>query len=274
MPDAEQDEAAAPGMNAARRGAPAPDPSGRPALSPEAHVLVVEDDAPMRHLIARLLRENGFRATGVRDGREMWETLRNADVDLVLLDVMLPGESGLDLLRELREKQGSLPVVMVTAKGAEADRVLGLELGADDYLPKPFGRRELLARVRAVLRRARPAAAGAEKAAQRAASQMRFDGWTVDTARRELLSPGGVIVDLSGAEYDLLLAFLEHPHRVLARDQILELSRGRLAERDDRSVDVLVSRLRRKLEGEGGTAMIKTVRGSGYMFLPQVERLA
>jgi two-component system, OmpR family, response regulator len=162
---------------------------------------------------------------------------------------------------------------MVTAKGAEADRVLGFELGADDYLPKPFGRRELLARVRAVLRRTRPVA-GAEKAAQRAARQLRFDGWTVDTARRELLSPGGVIVDLSGAEYDLLLAFLEHPHRVLARDQILELSRGRLAERDDRSVDVLVSRMRRKLEGEGGTAMIKTVRGSGYLFLPQVERLA
>lgn len=273
MPDAGLDETAAPGMNAARRGAPVPDPSGRPGLGPEAHVLVVEDDAPMRHLIARLLRENGFRATGVRDGREMRETLRNTDVDLVLLDVMLPGESGLDLLRELRGKQESLPILMVTAKGAEADRVLGLELGADDYLPKPFGRRELLARVRAVLRRTRPVA-GAEKAAQCAARQLRFDDWTVDTARRELLSPSGVIVDLSGAEYDLLLAFLEHPHRVLARDQILELSRGRLAERDDRSVDVLVSRLRRKLEGEGGTAMIKTVRGSGYLFLPQVERLA
>jgi two-component system OmpR family response regulator len=272
MPDTGQDEAAAPGMNAARGGAPAPGPSGRPGLGPEAHVLVVEDDAPMRHLIVRLLRENGFRATGVRDGREMRGTLLNADVDLVLLDVMLPGESGLDLLRDLRGKQGSLPVVMVTAKGAEADRVLGLELGADDYLPKPFGRRELLARVRAVLRRARPAT-GTVEAAHRGARQLRFDGWTVDTARRELLSAGGAIVDLSGAEYDLLLAFLEHPHRVLARDQILELSRGRLAERDDRSVDVLVSRLRRKLEGEGGTAMVKTVRGSGYMFLPQVERL-
>ena len=263
-------EAAWPGMNAARRGGS----PGRPGLAPEAHVLVVEDDAPMRHLIGRLLRENGFRATGVRDGREMRETLRHAEVDLVLLDVMLPGESGLDLLRELRREQTSLPVVMVTAKGAEADRVLGLELGADDYLPKPFGRRELLARVRAVLRRARPTAAGPEEAAHRGARQLRFDGWTVDTARREVLAPGGAVVDFSGAEYDLLLAFLEHPHRVLARDQILELSRGRLADPNDRSVDVLVSRLRRKLEGEGGTAMIKTVRGSGYMFLPHVERLA
>ena len=275
MPDAELDEAVAPGMNAARRDSSIPEPPGRRGLEPEAHVLVVEDDAPMRHLIAKLLRENGFRATGVRDGREMWETLRNTGVDLILLDVMLPGQSGLDLLRELRGKQGALPVVMVTAKGAEADRVLGLELGADDYLPKPFGRRELLARVRAVLRRARPAAvAGPEGETHRATRELRFDGWTVDMARRELLSPGGAVVDLSGAEYDLLVAFLEHPHRVLARDQILELSRGRLADPNDRSVDVLVSRLRRKLEEEGGTAMIKTVRGSGYMFLPQVERLA
>ncbi|TCZ61184.1 response regulator transcription factor [Roseicella aquatilis] len=262
-------------MNAARRGGSAPELPGRPGLAPEAHILVVEDDAPMRHLIARLLRENGFRATGARDGPEMRETLRHADIDLVLLDVMLPGESGLDLLRELRGKQPSLPVVMVTAKGEEADRVLGLELGADDYLPKPFGRRELLARVRAVLRRARPPTATPEAAEIHGTIRLlRFDGWTVDMARRELLSPGGAVVDLSGAEYDLLLAFLEHPHRVLARNHILELSRGRLAERDDRSVDVLVSRLRRKLEGGGGTAMIKTVRGSGYIFLPQVERAA
>jgi two-component system, OmpR family, response regulator len=265
-------------MNAARgpMGPSPAEPPGRRSLGPEAHVLVVEDDAATRHLIARLLRENGFRSTGVRDGREMWETLRNADVDLVLLDVMLPGESGFDLLRALRAREGSPPVVMVTAKGAEADRVLGLDLGADDYLPKPFGRRELLARVRAVHRRARPPTAAPEEARPRGATRLlRFDGWAVDLARRELLSPGGAVVDLSGAEYDLLLAFLEHPQRVLARDRILELSRGRLADPNDRSVDVLVSRLRRKLEGEeGGTAMIKTVRGAGYMFLPTVERIA
>ena len=259
-------------MNAALSGSPPGEPPGRRGLDPEAHVLVVEDDASMRHLIARLLRENGFRSTGVRDGREMWETLRNTEVDLILLDVMLPGHSGIELLRELRTERGALPVVMVTAKGSEADRVLGLDLGADDYLPKPFGRRELLARVRAVLRRARPAPA--EPAARTSVQRVRFDSWTVDLARRELLGPGGTVVDLSGAEYDLLLAFIEHPHRVLARNQILELSRGRLADPNDRSVDVLVSRLRRKLEGkEGGTAMIKTVRGAGYMFLPTVERV-
>ena len=247
------------------------EPSGRRGLDPEAHVLVVEDDAPVRHLIGRLLRENGFRATGARDGGEMWETLRHSDVDVVLLDVMLPGQSGLELLRALRAERPTLPVLMVTAKGAEADRVLGLDLGADDYLPKPFGRQELLARIRAVLRRARqPASTPGESAGHR----LRFEGWTLDTVRRELLSPGGAVIDLSGAEFDLLLAFLEHPQRVLARDRILELSRGRVADPNDRSVDVLVSRLRRKLEGEeGGTAMIKTVRGAGYVFLPGVERV-
>lgn len=255
-------------LSAGQRKAP-----DRRGLDPEAHVLVVEDDAPMRHLIARLLRENGFRVTGVRDGREMWDTLRHADIDLLLLDVMLPGESGLDLLRALRAGQGAPPVVMVTARETEADRVLGLDLGADDYLPKPFGRRELLARIRAVLRRARPPAAAPE--ARGTARLLCFEGWTVDLARRELLSSSGAVVDLSGAEYDLLLAFLEHPQRVLARNQILELSRGRLADPNDRSVDVLVSRLRRKLGGEeDGTAMIKTVRGAGYIFLPAVERVA
>ncbi|MDN3564118.1 response regulator transcription factor [Paeniroseomonas aquatica] len=263
-------------MNAARSGGPPVEAPDRRRLEPEAHVLVVEDDVAMRHLIARLLRENGFRSTGVCDGREMWETLQNTEVDLVLLDVMLPGDSGLELLRGLRAVRGSLPVVMVTAKGEEADRVLGLDLGADDYLPKPFGGKELLARVRAVLRRAHPPTmTPAEPLAHATVQRLHFDLWTVDLARRELLAPGGTVVDLSGAEYDLLLAFIEHPHRVLARNQILELSRGRLADQNDRSVDVLVSRLRRKLEGkESGTAMIKTVRGSGYMFLPIVERVA
>ncbi|WP_431269222.1 response regulator [Dankookia sp. P2] len=262
-------------MNTVRSGGQSGEPPGRRGIDPEAHVLVVEDDAAMRHLISRLLRENGFRSTGVRDGREMWETLRNTEIDLILLDVMLPGDSGLKLLRDLRAERGALPVVMVTAKGSEADRVLGLDLGADDYLPKPFGRRELLARVRAVLRRTRtPTEAPVEPAARATVQRVRFDGWTVDLARREVLAPGDTVVELSGAEYDLLLAFLEHPHRVLARNQILELSRGRLADPNDRSVDVLVSRLRRKLEGEtGGTTMIKTVRGAGYMFLPAVERV-
>ena len=253
-------------------GAPPPGAPPRRGLDPEAHVLVVEDDAPMRHLITRLLRENGIRATGARDGREMWDALENADVDLVLLDVMLPGRSGFDLLRALRARPGAPPVVMVTAKGDEADRVAGLDLGADDYLPKPFGRLELLARVRAVLRRVRAPATGHEGVAGGTTREIRFEGWTLDLARRELVSPVGSVVDVSGAEYDLLLAFLEHPQRVLARDRISELARGRLADPFDRSVDVLVSRLRRKIEGDGGTAMIKTVRGAGYIFLPAVDR--
>lgn len=210
--------------------------TGRRGLAPEAHILVVEDDAATRHLIARLLRENGYRVTGARDGRDMWEALRNTAIDLVLLDIMLPGKSGLELLRSLRAERASLPVVMVTARGAEADRVLGLELGADDYLPKPFGRPELLARVKAVLRRARQWIVTPEKPNTRSTfSGLWFEGWTVDLARREVLTPNGAVVELSGAEYDLLLAFLEHPHRVLARDQILELSRGRFAEPNDRS---------------------------------------
>ena len=164
---------------------------------------------------------------------------------------------------------------MVTAKGEEVNRVLGLDLGADDYLPKSFGRLELLARIRAVLRRAQASSTGTGEEATTGAAPRRlsFEGWTLDLARRELASPAGVVVDLSGAEYDLLLAFLDHPQRVLARDQIAELACGRLADPFDRSVDVLVSRLRRKIEVEaGGTAMIKTVRGSGYIFLPAVER--
>lgn len=246
----------------------APEPPDRRGGEPEPRILVVEDDGPMRHLITRLLRENGFRATGVCDGREMWEALGKAGADLILLDVMLPGESGFELLRGLRARPGAPPVVMVTAKGAEADRVLGLDLGADDYLPKPFGRLELLARVRAVLRRT--AVPGPEPHGA-IARTLRFVGWTVDLARRELTSPLGTVVDLSGAEHDLLVAFLEHPQRVLARDRIAELARGRLSDPNDRSVDVLVSRLRRKIEGEGGAAMIKTVRGAGYIFLPPVE---
>lgn len=263
-------------MNANRpaKGLAGGDSAPRPGLEPDAHIVVVEDDAATRHLITRLLRENGYRCTGIRDGAELQEMLRYSNADLILLDVMLPGQSGIEILRRLRASSNTPPVVMVTAKGTEADRVLGLDLGADDYLPKPFSRRELLARVRAVLRRSRAHSTAAPvDSTARPARQISFDGWTMDLSRRELRSPNGVAVDLSGAEYDLLLAFLEHPHRVLARDQILELSRGRLADASDRSVDVLVSRLRRKLEGgETGTAIIKTVRGAGYIFLPDVKR--
>ena len=231
------------------------------------HVLLVEDDDGLRILVTRALRDSGYRVTGCRSGAEMWRLLPEGGVDLILLDVMLPGASGLDLLRALRARS-TVPVIILSARGEEADRVLGLELGADDYLAMPFGRPELLARIRAVLRRSvsAPAAAlGGETLA--------FAGWRLDLRSRALLDPGGAGVDLSGAEYDLLLVFLDHPGRVLGREQILELSRARLGSPSDRSVDTLVSRLRRKLDPpEGEPPVIKTVRGSGYMLAAKVER--
>lgn len=250
----------------------------RAVLDPEPHVLLVEDDGEMRHLTARLLRENGFTVSAARDGREMRALLAVTPmpVDLLLLDIMLPGASGLDLLREVRVERPNLPVVMLTARGEETDRVLGLELGADDYVTKPFGRHELVARLRAVLRRAgRPggAAPEGEATAQPPGHVLRFGGWTLDIGSRDLISPGGALVELSGAEYDLLLAFLTHPQRVLGRDQLLEVGRRRMGDAFDRTVDVQVSRLRRKVEpGEDSPALIKTVRGVGYVLTVPVER--
>jgi two-component system OmpR family response regulator len=239
-------------------------------IAHEAHIVVVEDDGEMRTLIAKFLRQNGYRVTGARDGREMWETLSNAPVDLILLDVMLPGQSGLDLTRALRAKT-RVPIIMVTARGDETDRIVGLELGADDYIPKPFSRLELLARIRAVLRRAQPVEEA--RLAGAAGDRILFAGWSLDTRRRELTAPDMSIVDLSSGEYDLLLAFCEHPQRVLTRDQLLDLARNRVSDGIDRSVDVMVSRLRRKVEPtDDSPAIIKTIRGAGYMFIPAVTR--
>lgn len=233
----------------------------------ERHVLVVEDDAGTRTLLTRFLAENGMKATGARNGAEMWDAIERLPVDLVLLDVMLPGASGLDLCRAIRRTR-SVPIIMLTARGSETDRVLGLELGADDYVPKPFSRAELLARIRAVLRRGRLLDG---EAPVRRGRHLRFAGWSLDLGRRELTAPGGTAVELAGAEYDVLLAFLEHPQRVLTRDRLLELSRNRVGEVLDRSVDVLVSRLRRKLgTQEAASDLIKTVRGAGYMFVADV----
>ncbi|WP_160121646.1 response regulator [Rhodovarius lipocyclicus] len=239
-------------------------------LSDGAHILVVEDDGEMRNLLTRILRQNGYRATGARDGREMWESLAAASIDLVLLDLMLPGHSGLDLTKALRART-RVPIIMVTARGEEADRVLGLELGADDYIPKPFSQPELLARVRALLRRSQPHTEA--DAAAPFGDRVIFAGWTLDRRRRELTASDGSAVELSGGEYDMLLAFCEHPQRVLSRDQLLDLARNRISESIDRSVDVMVSRLRRKIEPtEDSPAMIKTIRGAGYMFIPAVTR--
>lgn len=243
-------------------------PASTPEIESEPHVLVVEDDGETRRLLVRLLRENGLRATGVADGQEMWQSLAAAQPDLVLLDLMLPVKPGLDLLRELRHEPrwAGLPVVIVTARGAVGDRARGLESGADDYVAKPFDRRELLARISAVLRRT-----GRQDRAPRA-SLVRFSGWSLDTGKRVLASPQGAIVDLSGAEYDLLTVFLDNPKRTLSRERLLELGRNRVSViAADRSVDVQVSRLRQKLSVDGEDRIIKTVRGVGYVFVADLE---
>ncbi len=241
-----------------------------PPLSGEGrHVLVVEDDEEFRKLLLSLLRRNGFRANGARDGMEMRRLLATAAVDVVLLDVMLPGQSGFELCREIVEA-GRVPVVLLTALVGTSDRVVGLELGADDYITKPAEPRELVARLRAVLRRVgagrQPAAAQREVA--------RFAGWSLDCRRRRLVSPRESVVDLTSGEYDLLLAFVERPQRVLSRDQLLDAARNRPFGGLDRSMDVQVSRLRAKLDAEadtGDAGLIKTIRGSGYIMVADVE---
>ncbi|MDN3568862.1 response regulator transcription factor [Paeniroseomonas aquatica] len=243
----------------------------RPVLSGEGrHVLVVEDDGELRPLLLSLLRRSGFRATGVRNGVAMREVLVGAaKVDLVLLDVMLPGRSGFELCRDIRA-QGDLPVILLTALGEASDRVIGLELGADDYVAKPPDPRELVARIRAVLRRRE---GGEATSLGTARDRAIFGGWTLDTRRRELTSPGGGRVELTSGEYDLLLAFVERPQRVLSREQLLDLARGRAFGGLGRSIDAQISRLRGKLGGRHDEAagVIKTLRGVGYMLARDVE---
>lgn len=233
----------------------------------EPHILLVDDDGEIRRLVTKFLRESGFRVTPVRDGREMRETLKSTSVDLIVLDLMLPGISGLELCRELRA-ESAIPIVMLTARGDDLDRVLGLEFGADDYISKPFNTRELAARIRAVLRRT--SAQGETRLDP--SWRFTFDGWVLDTRRRELVNDQGVVVDLSTGEYDLLLSFVEAPQRVLSRDHLLDAARNRVSSVFDRSIDVQVSRLRRKLSGDNAPDMIKTVRGLGYLFVPEVAK--
>ena len=233
------------------------------------HILIVDDHREIRDLVSRALTKEGFRVSAAADGRAMRKVLADSRIDLILLDLMLPGEDGLSLCRSLRAGS-SIPIIMLTAKGDELDRVIGLEMGADDYLPKPFGSRELIARIRAVLRRS-PETALASKPAK-APEHYRFDRWRLDTGLRELLRDDGVTIALSTGEYDLLIAFLERPQRVLSRDQLLDLARGRAANALDRSIDTQVSRLRRKLELDpSDPKIIKTVWGGGYTFTPAVS---
>ena len=226
------------------------------------HILIVDDDAEIRTLLGRYLEKNGLRTTAVADGRAMWQALDRAAFDLIVLDLMLPGDDGLTLCRTLRARS-DIPVIMLTARGEETDRIVGLEMGADDYLPKPFSARELLARIKVILRRARSLPPYLRPEEER---DIRFGGWTLDTVHRQLVSPQGVVSPIGGAEYRLLRIFLGHPNRVLTRDQLMEMTQGREADALDRSIDVQVSRLRRRLgDGSREAAMIKTVRGEGYV---------
>jgi two-component system OmpR family response regulator len=231
------------------------------------HLLVVDDDREIRDLLAKFLTKNGYRVTTARDGPEMAKALAEWRIDLVVLDLMMPGEDGLTLCRKLRASS-TLPVLMLTAKGEEVDRIVGLEVGADDYLPKPFNPRELLARIRAVLRRA-----GSGAAPRPAGAAYRFAGFALDPAARRLTGADGNEVTLTAGEYDLLLALVERAGRVLSRDQILDLTRGRAAGPFDRGVDIQVSRLRHKIEpNPAEPTLIKTVRGGGYVLAAPVER--
>ena len=228
-----------------------------PTMRGAPHILIVDDHREIRDLVSRALTKEGFRVSTAADGRAMRKVLADARIDLILLDLMLPGEDGLALCRAIRA-ESKIAIIMLTAKGEEVDRVIGLEMGADDYLPKPFGSRELIARIKAVLRRSedkmRPVPT------DRQPTRYRFDRWSLDTATRELIRADGVTIALSSGEYDLLIAFVERPQRVLTRDRLLDLARGRAANAMDRSIDTQVSRLRKKLELDPGEPkIIKTV---------------
>ena len=240
-----------------------------PAMERADHVLVVDDDAEIRKLLGEYLERNGFRVSLATDGAEMQRVLDRSRPDIVVLDLMLPGKSGLALCRDLRA-ESNLPVIMLTARGEEVDRIVGLEMGADDYLAKPFSPRELLARIRSILRRTRGLPAERGNGAQK----VRFAGWTLDLAARQLVAPDGVVVTLSGAEFKLLSVFVEHPNRVLDRNQLMDLTVGRDGAPFDRSIDVQVSRLRLRLRDDAREPrIIKTVRNEGYVLAAAVERL-
>ncbi|HHQ4466070.1 response regulator [Aeromonas veronii] len=234
------------------------------------HILVVDDHSEIRDLLKRFLEQHGLRVSCARDGKEMKRLLEEREFDLLVLDLMMPGEDGLTLCRELRVKS-NLPIIMLTAMGEETDRIIGLEMGADDYLAKPFNPRELLARIKAVMRRTQ---ADNQPAAEPLTRDLRFDRWLLDVNRRELVDEDGVGLSLSTAEFDLLKVFLERPQRVLSRDQLLDLARGREAVAFDRAIDTLVSRLRRKLERDPkNPELIKTIWGGGYMFSADVTQV-
>jgi len=230
-----------------------------------AHILVVDDDREIRTLLARFLTDHGLRVSTAANGHEMLAALDAGAIDLIVLDVMMPGPDGLTLTRNLRAHKSMVPIIMLTAMGEETDRIVGLEMGADDYVAKPFNPRELLARIKAVLRRS------AEPPSKSNGDVVTFSGWTFDLHMRTLFDPDGNACVLSGGEFELLEVFVTHPGRVLNRDQLLDMARGRDAQPFDRAIDVQVSRLRKKIEPDAKLpTLIKTVRGGGYMFTAKV----
>lgn len=230
------------------------------------HLLIVDDDEEIRDLLKQYLEKSGFKVSTAANGKQMRSALAAGTVDLIVLDLMMPHEDGLVLCRELTATQTHpIPILMLTARNEEADRILGLEMGADDYLTKPFATRELLARVRAILRRTRMMPAPLRE--QKSSRLLHFGEWNLDTHARHLIDSSGAIVALSGAEYRLLRVFLDHPQRVLTRDQLLGLTQNRESDYFDRSIDILVSRLRKRLRDDSRESLyIKTLRGEGYIF--------
>jgi two-component system, OmpR family, response regulator len=241
------------------------EPSQLAHMHTRPRILCVEDDAEIAHMMGEILKENGLSPVFVGSAANMDGELQRQDFDLVVLDVMLPDEDGLSICQRLR-RQSSIPIIMVTARGEDIDRILGLELGADDYVTKPFNSRELIARIRALLRRA-----ASENTPPRP-RPMTFLGWRIDPTTRELHDPTGLRITLTSAEFDLLLAFCRHPGQVLSREQLIELVHGGLVGSVERSIDVHISRIRQKIEPDPkDRSMIKTVRLGGYVFTPQVE---
>lgn len=238
-------------------------------MSDTAHILVVDDQQEICDVVQEYLTGEGYRVSVGHDGTGMRRALGQAHVDLVILDLMLPGEDGLTLARSLRSESSNIGIIILTGRGETVDRIIGLEMGADDYLPKPFHLRELLARVKSVLRRVQSRSGETSLPVR---SRVRFLGWNLDLSSRELMSPAGEEVRLTTGEFDLLSAFVNNANQVLTRDRLLDLARNREAGPFDRTIDVQVGRLRRKLEDDPqNPSLIKTVRGSGYIFTPAVE---
>jgi DNA-binding response OmpR family regulator len=245
-------------------------------LTDALHILIVDDDAKIRQMLTRYLIDEGFQVSSVPNGMTMRECLARTRIDLVLLDLVLPGEDGLQLAREIRSQPGSsaIGIIMLTGRSDMVDKVVGLEIGADDYIAKPFHLREVLARIKSVLRRLQPTAPAAPLPGSLAADDelIRFDGWRLDLSRRELKAPDGSEIALTTGEFDLLVTFARHPGRVLNRDQLMDLTRGRHWEAIDRSIDAQVARLRRKIETDPKHPMlVKSVRGVGYVFTGHIQ---